>query len=56
MVCKHDALVVTARADGEATHVVGEELTDGPEPDMKFVESGVGKWAFDAFDGWMGGR
>ena len=55
MVGNHDVLVATARADGESAHVVGEELTDGPDPDVKFVGSGVGKWAFDAVDGWKGG-
>ena len=34
---EHDVLVATARADVEAAHVVGEELTDGPGPDVKFV-------------------
>ena len=29
VVGKHDVLVITTRADGEAANVVGEELTDG---------------------------
>ena len=47
----HDVLIATARADGESAHVVGEELTDGPDPDVKFVGSGVRKRAFDDVDG-----
>ena len=37
-------LVATARTDGE-------ELTDGPDPNVKLVGSGVVKWALDAVNG-----
>ena len=37
VVGEHDVLVATARTDGEATHVVGEELADGSDPNMEFV-------------------
>ena len=51
VVGEHDVLVTTSRTDGEAAHVVGEELTDGPDPDVKFVGLGAGKWAFNAVNG-----
>ena len=44
-------MVATARTDGEAPHVVGEELTDRPDPNVKLAGSGVGKQNFDAVDG-----
>ena len=44
-------MVATARTDGEAPHVVGEELTDRPDPNVKLVGSGVVKWALDAVNG-----
>ena len=55
MVGKHDVLVATARENGEAAHVVAEELSDGPDLDVKFIGLGVGKWAFDDVDRWKGG-
>ena len=39
---QHDVVIAAAGADGEAPHVVGEELADGFGPDVKF----------SGFDGW----
>jgi hypothetical protein len=36
VVGKHDVLVAAARADWEASHVVGEEFADGVRPDVQF--------------------
>ena len=35
VVGQHDVLVATARADGEAAHVVSVELADGFNPDVE---------------------
>ena len=52
VVGKHDVLVTTTRADVNAAYVVGEELTDGSDPNMEFIGlDDVGKRAFDTVDG-----
>ena len=56
VVGEHDVLVATARADGEAAHVVGEELTEGTDLNVKFVGSSIGKRSFDDVNGWKGKR
>ena len=45
-------MVAIARTEA---HVVSEELTDRPNPNVKLVGLGIGKRAFDAVDGWCGG-
>ena len=55
VVGEHDVLVATARSNGEAAHIVSEELADRSDLNMKFVGAGVGKKIVDAVDGWKGG-
>ena len=51
VVGEHDVLIATVRSDGEATHIVGEELADESDSKVKFVGSGVGERAVDVNDG-----
>ena len=44
MVGEHDVLVAAARADWEASHVVGEEFADGVRPDVQFFGGRGGSW------------
>ena len=55
VVGEHDVLVVAARTDGEAAHVIGEKLADGLDPNVKLIGSGVRKRDVDVVDGWHGG-
>ena len=48
-------MVAAARTDGGAAHVIREELSDGLNPNVKLVGSGVEKRAVDVVDGWHGG-
>ena len=36
MVCEHDEVVATARADRELAHIIGVELANGLYPKIEF--------------------
>ena len=40
-------MITTARTDVEASHLIGGELAEGLDPNVKLVGSGVGKTADD---------
>ena len=48
---EHDVLVAAVRTDGEAAHVIGENLANGLDPNMKLVGLGVGKRDGNVVDG-----
>ena len=56
VVCQHDLVVVAARADGEAVHVVGVELADGLNNNKQFLGALGQDLTGDVGEGDLGGR
>ena len=56
VVCPHDVVVAAARADTEASHVVGIELTDGFNDDKQFLGARGQELTGDVREGALGGQ